>query len=442
MHRRDIVIMNQKELKRVSVINKVIDEVITQVKASEILSLSTRQVRRIEGRVLKEGDTGIIHRSRGKQSPRAFPENIKDKVIKLCKTKYEGFNPTLASEKLFEINKISLSRETLRGWFKEENIPYDIRKKRPHRNWRERKHHYGEMEQVDGSHHDWFEGRCPECVLMGYIDDARSRVFAEFHEYEGTFPFMDSFKKYAKKYGLPHNIYIDRHPTYKSTKRPSIEDELNNREPQSQVQRALGELGVDITFAHSAQAKGRIERLFRTFQDRLIKEMRLKGIKSVEEGNKFLKYYLPIYNKRFSVEPIEKGDLHRSLPKNIELDKILCIKTERGLNNDSTVAHDKKLYHILDKTHTKKVMVEERINGKMLITHKGKGLKYKEITQRPVKEEKPKYIFETVRKERYRPPLDHPFKGPMFRARYPQISTYSQKEKVDQKEKELLLVTN
>ncbi len=436
MQGRDIIKMSQKELRRLNVIHKVIDEVIAQIKAAELLKLSTRQIRRIEERIAKEGDKGIIHRSRGRPSPRALPSELKSRTLTLCKTKYEGFNPTLASEKLFEINKIKISRETLRGWFKEKGILYATRKKRPHRNWRERKHHYGEMEQVDGSHHPWFEGRAPDCVLIGYIDDAKSRVYAEFHEYEGTLPFMASFKGYAKRYGLPQNVYIDRHPTYKSTKKPTIEDELNNREPESQVQRALHELGVDVTFAHSAPAKGRIERLFRTFQDRLVKEMRLRGIKSVKEGNKFLRYYLPIYNRRFMVEPIEQGDLHRAIPKNIDLDKILCIKTPRGLNNDSTVAHNKKLYHILDKVHTKKVMVEERINGRMLITYQGEKLKYKEITRRPARKEvKKPYIFKI--KKVATPAASHPWRG--YKGRYPHINTYSQKEKGAQKEKGRLL---
>ena len=438
MQERDIIAMSQKELKRLNVIHKVIDEVIAQVKASEILGLSTRQVRRIEGRVLEEGDKGIVHRSRGNPSSRSFQEAVKDKTIKLCKTKYEGFGPTLASEKLFEINKIKLSRETLRGWFKDEGMLYGTRKKRPHRNWRERKHHYGEMEQADGSHHRWFENRGPECVLMGYIDDANSRVFAEFHEYEGTFPFMASFKNYAKKYGLPQKLYLDRHSTYKSSKKPSIEDELNNREPQSQVQRALDELGVDVIFARSAPAKGRIERLFRTFQDRVIKEMRLRGIKSVEDGNKFLKDYLPVFNKRFSVEALENGNLHRPVSKSTDLDKSLCIKTQRCLNKDSTVAHDKKLYHVLDKVHTEKVMVEERINGRMFITYKGKPLKYRQITRRPAKKE-PKKLYAFKIKKVWHPPMDHPLKGAFFKRRYPQGYTYPQKEKGNQKEKELLL---
>jgi transposase len=437
MQEGDIITMSQKELRRLNVIHKVIDNVITQVKAAELLNLSTKQVRRIEGRVTEEGDEGIIHKSRGRSSPRAFPDKRKRKALALCETKYEGFGPTLASEKLFEIDKIKISRETLRGWFKEKGIIYTARKKRPHRNWRERKHLYGEMEQVDGSHHDWFEGRGPECVLMGYIDDANSRVYAEFHDYEGTLPFMASFKNYVKKYGLPQNVYIDRHPTYKSTKESTIEDELHNREPMSQVQRALHELEVDITFAHSAPAKGRIERLFRTFQDRLVKEMRLRGIKSVKEANKFLKYYLPIYNKRFMVEPIEQGDLHTPLPKDIDLDRILCKKTKRGLNKDSTVAHDKKLYHVPDKVYAKKVMVEERTDGKLYIMHCDNALKYKEITSRPARKEiKKPYVFKLKRV--HIPPKDHPWRKFKINS-YPQSYTYSQKEKVAQKEKELLL---
>lgn len=412
MQERDIITMSQKELKRLHLIHKVIDKTITQIEAAKLLDLSTRQVRRIEDRVIEEGDKGIIHKSRGHPSPNSIPEDIKAKAIALCKARYEGFSPTLAAEKLFEINKIKISRETLRGWFKQKAIPYKTRKKRPHRNWRERKRRFGEMIQIDGSHHKWFEERGPERVLMGYIDDANNNVFARFYDTEGTLPFMDSFKRYIKRYGLPQSVYIDRHSAYKAKNKPTIEDELNNREPQSQVQRALKELEVELIYAYSAPAKGRIERLFRTFQDRLIKEMRLKGIKSVKEGNKFLACYLPIHNKRFKVEALEKGDLHRPLLKNIDPDKILCIKTERGLNNDSTVAHNKKLYHILDKTHATKVMVEERTDGIMLITHNGNSLRYRQITQRPAKiaQFKP---FAIKSRKIWRPPVGHPWKQPM-----------------------------
>ena len=440
MHGEDIIMMRQEELKRLHLIRQVIEKALTQVEAGNLLSLSARQIRRIAKRVIKEGDKGVIHKSRGRPSPNVIEESIKAKALRLCKTRYEGFSPTLAAEKLFEINGIELSRETLRGWFKQNDIPYQTRKKRPHRNWRERKHRFGEMEQVDGSHHDWFEDRGPKCVLMGYIDDADNNVFARFYNSEGTFPFMDSFKRYARKYGLPQSVYMDRHPAYKvNNGQPSIEDQLNNREPESQVQRALGELGVEPIFAYSPQAKGRIERLFRTFQDRLVKEMRLKGVKSVEEGNKFLKNYLPAYNRRFKVEALEKGDLHRPLPRNINLDKILCRKTEHGLNNDSTIVHDKKLYHVLSRICGRKVMVEERINGRLLITYKGKELKYRQITQRPVKKAEPVKQQVHIATKAHKPAMDHPWKKLMLN-KYPHINSYSQREKGSQKEKELLLV--
>ncbi len=189
----------------------------------------------------------------------------------------------------------------------------------------------------------------------------------------------------------------------------------------------MKELGVDVTHAYSPQAKGRVERLFRTLQNRLIKEMRLIGIKTIGNANKFLEYYLPIHNKRFSFKAIEDGDLHRELPKGIDLDRILCIKTKRGLRNDWTVSHDKKLYQVIDHVRTKFVIVEERIDGSIVITYKGTALKYREISERPVRENKPdkKYIFKP--KKIYRPPADHPWRK--FKIR-PQISPYQQMEKV------------
>src|SRR4030042_1592297 len=266
----------------------------------------------------------------------------------------KGLRQGGASEKLLERDRIQISDETLRGWLIEAGDWQRIRKKRKHRQWRERKHHYGEMVQMDGSHHEWFEGRGPECVLMGYIDDATGEVFGRFYGYEGTMPAMESFKLYIRKRGLPLKVYLDKHSTYKSTAKPSIQDELNGAEPLSEFERALKELGVEVSHAHSPQAKGRIERLFRTFQDRALKEMRLRGIGTIEEGNQFLGEYLPLYNKRFSVCPREKEDFHRPLAKGLDLDAILCIKPERALRNDFTVAHNRKLYQVKDAIHAPK----------------------------------------------------------------------------------------
>ena len=416
----DILTMSQKELKRLHIIRKAIDKRIKQREAAEVLELSQRQIRRLVKRVREESDKGIIHRLRGTKSHRAIAERIKSKALSLCRGIYAGFNPTFASEKLFERNKIKIGRETLRQWFIAENIPYEKRKARPHRRWRPRKAYCGEMIQMDGSHHDWFEGRRPACVLMGYIDDATSRVYARFYEYEGTMPAMSSFKLYALKYGLPQSVYLDRHPTYKGSKKPTIEDELMNREALSQFGRALNELGVDLIHAQSAPAKGRVERLFKTFQDRLIKEMRLRGIKNIVEGNEFLKTYLPVFNKRFNVVPLENADLHRPLPKGIELDKILSVKTPHSLRNDFTVAHEGKLYQVEDNIRAKEVVVEERINGSLLITYKGRALRYKQIAARPKKiEEKPKKPDTSVKKEPYLIPQDHPWKRFRLPGSYP-----------------------
>lgn len=419
--------MSQGECQRLHIVRKAIDKELTQVEVAKILDLSYRQIKRMIKRVREEGDTGISHKLRGKESNRAIAVKIKEKALKLYKEKYSDFGPLLASEKLSEIDKVKVKDDVLRNWLIEAGLWQLSRKQRKHRQWRERKHRLGEMIQIDGSHHDWFEGRGSECVLMGFIDDATNHVYARFYEYEGTLPAMDSFKRYAKKYGLPHSVYLDRHLTYKSPAKQTIEDELKNIEHLSQFQRALKELIVRIIYANSPQAKGRIERLFKTFQDRLIKEMRLRGIKSIPEANKFLRYYLPIFNKRFGVEAIEEGDLHRAVTSDINLDTILCIRTPRSLKNDFTIAHDKKLYQILDDITTKKVTVAERISGRMLITYKGKELKYKEISQRPVKKSsKPPKV---KARRAYIPAKDHPWRKFKIK-KYSREQIYLQKEKI------------
>ena len=385
---KDIIAMTQGELKRLHVIRKALDKSITQAEAAGIIGVCLRQAQRIVKAVKVEGDKGVIHKSRGQSSNRALPDKIKDKALKLYKEKYYDFGPTLGSEKLFEIDKIKINDETLRRWLLQAGISYKKRKARPHRQWRERKHSFGEMIQMDGSHHDWFEGRGPECVLMGYIDDATGKPFGRFYSYEGTLPAMGGLKRYIEKFGIPVSVYLDKHPTYKSTKKQTIEDELNNLEPLSQFERACEELGIRVIHADSPQAKGRIERLFKTFQNRLIKEMRLKGIKSIEEANKFLTHYLPAYARRFAVQPVNNTNLHRPITKNVDLNAVFCVKIIRVLRNDFTVAYNRKLYQIEDNLNAEKVMVEERVNGSIHISHKNKDLKFKEITTRPKKQQK------------------------------------------------------
>lgn len=375
MAEEDIIMARQGELRRLHVVRKVLERVIKQVEAAEILSLSSRQMRRIVKRVRVEGDKGIAHKSRGRPSNRRIPDKIRDKVIQLYRRQYTDFGPTLASEKLFERDGIRVNDETLRMWLVGTGDWRKSRRHRRHRQWRERKHHEGEMVQMDGSHHDWFEGRGPGCVLMGYIDDATGRVFGRFYDYEGTIPAMGSFKRYIRKYGLPLSVYLDRYKTYKSTAKPTLEDELNDQEPLSDFERALRELGVEVVHANSPQAKGRIERLFGTLQDRLVKEMRLRGIRTLEEANIFLEEYLPIYNRRFSVPPKERDNLHRPFGRGLDLDAILCKKTERTLRNDFTVTHNSRLYQVAQAIQASKVIVQDRIDGSVRIYYKDRALR-------------------------------------------------------------------
>jgi transposase len=405
-----MIIMSQKESNRLYVIRQTIDKAITQDQAAEILGLTDRQVRRIARSVRREGNAGICHKSRGKRSHNRIADKIKDKATALCRDTYKKFGPTHASEKLLKIHKIKISDETLRGWFQEEDIPYKVRKKRPHRQWRPRKEYRGEMVQMDGSHHDWFEGRGPWCVLMGYVDDATGTVYARFYEYEGTLPAMDGFKRYIRLYGLPQSVYLDRHSTYKVTAKQTIEEELNDIQPMSHFEKSMATLIVEVIHAYSPQAKGRVERLFGTFQDRVVKEMRLAGVTNIAEGNAFLDAYLPEFNRMFAKEATQQADFHRPVVNKRALDTILSIKTDRSLRNDFTIAHNKKLYQIKSNIRAKKLTVEERTDGTMRITHNGQQLKYQEILARPVRSEK------TVEKPRpvrvWTPSEAHPWKSP------------------------------
>lgn len=416
MRDKDIIKMNIKELKRLHVINKVLEKQMTQVEAAEILNLTARQVRRIVKRVRKEGQTGIIHKSRNKSSNRTYPLSLKKTVLKLYKDNYMGFGPLLASEKLAEINNIKISDETLRSWLLDVDYWKKSRKKKEHRKWRERKEHFGEMLLLDGSHHDWLEGRGEKLVLMGYIDDATSKVYGQFYDYEGTLPVLHSLKKYIKKYGIPIKIYLDKHTTYRSPKKLTIEEELKGLKAQSQFERACEELGIEVIHANSPQAKGRIERLFGVLQDRLVKEMRLAGISNKEQANKFLDTYFPEYIKKFSVSPAKKEDFHMLVPDYINLDQILCIKKERRLRNDNTISFNGSLYLIENRLTTKTVIVEQRTDKSMHLNSNGKYLNYRQIEPQP-KANLVKPVIQAERKP-YIPPTNHPWRSSLTDKKY------------------------
>lgn len=409
MAEKDMITMSREEARRLHVIHQILDKRVTQAEAAGLIGLSGRQLRRLVKRIRQDGDAGICHRSRGKASNRRIDERVRKSALRLYRERYRDFNVTHAAEQLSERHRIVISRETFRLWLTAADIPYRKRRVRTHRRWRERRACFGELVQIDGSHHDWFEGRGPVCVFMGYIDDATGTVSGCFYAYEGTIPAMDSMKRYIKRYGIPHSVYLDKHSTYKSSAVPTIEEQLNDQRPLSHFEKSLAALGVEVIHANSPQAKGRVERLFRTLQDRLVKEMRLNGISGVDGANEFLKTFLPKYNRKFKKPAASKADMHRPAPHTRELDGILCIQEERTVRNDFTVIHNGKLYQIEKLTRARKVVVETRLDGTLHLTHNGQDLAFREITAAPAKKTPPP-IPATPAKDRWIPPVGHPWR--------------------------------
>ena len=405
---KDMIVMSVGEIRRLKAVQSAMDGHITQVTAAGMLGLSGRQVRRLVKVIREEGEKGIIHGLRGRPSNRRIAEEVRQEVLSLYGERYPDFGPTLAAEKLLEREGIRISDETLRKWLIGAGLWKKRRKRWISRQLRKRKECFGQMVQLDGSHHDWLEGRGPKLVLMGYIDDATNTVYGRFYDYEGTLPALDSFKRYVEKYGLPLSVYLDCHTTYKSPKKDTEWDAALGRESLSQFERAMKEFGVEVIHALSPQAKGRIERLFGVLQDRLVKEMRLRGIRTKEEANAFLEEYLPRYNERFTVCPAEETDLHVKLPASLDLDEYLCIKTERTVKNDNTVVLNGRWYQLEDQGG-KKAVLQERLDGSLRILSKGVSLKYRAIIDRPKKQEAPKTVARTFRQPS-KPAKDHPWR--------------------------------
>ncbi|HOU36827.1 MAG TPA: ISNCY family transposase [Candidatus Omnitrophota bacterium] len=378
---KDIFMMTRQEIQRYQIICKILDHEINQQEASEILRLSDRQIRRIVHRVKVSGESGVVHRLRGRRGNRGIEEELKQKVLRIYRARYKGFGPMLASEKLLERDGLKINDETLRLWLIEEAL-WQVKKRRVRKSlsWRERKAHVGEMVQMDGSHHAWLEDRGPKLVLMGYIDDATGRFYGKFYGYEGTVPAIDSLKSYINRYGIPKSIYLDRHSTYKVNKVEYYKDwPFRDKEELTQFGRCCHQLGIELIYANSPQAKGRIERIFETLQDRLTKELRLAQASTCQEANEVLERYLDSFNSKFEVAAKRSGNLHRQPDKRMLLDEIMSIQTQRPLRNDRTIVHNKRWYQVLTRTRAENVVVYEYLNGRMAIKHGANRLEYKSI---------------------------------------------------------------
>jgi len=409
--------MKPGEIKRLHLIGQALEGKISQKQAAEVAGLGVRQMRRLMKRVKEEGERGILHQRRGKPSNRRIADQTKERILRLFEKHYADYGPTLASEKLQERHQVVVHPETLRLWLRQARLPYKQRRARPHRQWRQRRSCFGQMVQMDGSHHDWLEGRGPNLVLMGYIDDATNTVEARFYDREGTVPALDSFRRWVKRYALPCSVYLDKHATYRSSQAPSVEEQLAGREQsQSQFQRAMNELGVEVIYAHSPAAKGRVERLFQTLQDRLVKELRLARAATLRQANQVLDSYLPLYNQRFRVPAAEPTDLHRRMPPGLDLNRVLCLKTQRRLNADSTVQYEGRVYLVQDRIKAQTVTVLQHLDGSIQLHCHNRSLSYRPVPCRPAKPQ-PAVRPSLAKSTRHRPPTGHPWRGSYKRLR-------------------------
>ena len=343
------IIMSIKETERIAILEKLKEKQLTQKQAGVLLRLSIRQVRRVRARYTKEGKAGLVHKGRGRISNRAIAQEEKNKAITLIKTYYPDFKPTFAHEKLIQHHQVQFGVDTLRKEMIQQGLWKPKKRKLINIHpYRERRACFGEMIQLDGSPHAWFEKRCAPCTLVIFIDDATSRVVdGMFVEYEGTFPLFAATEHYLNVYGKPLSFYVDKHSTFKINRQASIEEELKDTMAQSQFARAMEDLQITLIFAHSPQAKGRVERLFETLQDRLVKEMRLLHITTKQEGTKYLRtVYIPLHNKKFAVAPREKGNLHRPVLGTDDLFQIFTIQSKRIVSKDLTVQYKNIRYQL------------------------------------------------------------------------------------------------
>jgi transposase len=349
-------LMSTKELRVASTIVRLLKGDITNAMAAEMLRVTKRTVRRMKGKVRLHGQSALAHGSRGKPGNRSLDGRVKEKLECLLLEKYPDFGPTLATEKLFLDHAIDLDPKTVRTTMMALGLwKGRARKTVEYRAWRLRRAMYGALVQYDGSYHAWLEDRWTgpdgthELCLLLAIDDATGIVTqAYFAPHEGLLPTLKFWLKYAIRHGLPHALYVDRFSTYKLNMKLAAE----NEDTKTQFGMAMKKLGVEIIFAHSPQAKGRVERVFGTLQDRLVKELRLAGISDPEEANVFIaEKFLPAFNASFGVPPREEGDMHRALTKEeaAQYETIFCREDERTVCADFTVSHE-AIWYQLEKT--------------------------------------------------------------------------------------------
>ena len=396
----DRLIMRKKERERKVILSGYEEGRYTLVEAAERMEVSYRQAKRIWYRYHKENDAGLIHKSRGKPSTRAFDKNVKKIILRLYQEKYNDFGATFAAEKLAEDDNYILSRETLRQWLKSANLWIARRKRKSYRQYRERRACFGELLQIDGSIHRWFGSEIEHACLLNIVDDATGKTFALLDEGETTLVLLKALKQWIELYGVPEAVYVDLKSVYVSPSglKSNTEEEGNKKQDSWSVfEQVCKRLNIKIIKAYSAQAKGRVERKHGVFQDRFVKELQLKNIKNIPEANEYLvKTFLNNINKKFAIVPKDNKDRHRDVTPYGDLDQIFCWEYQRTVKNDWTLRFKNKHYQ-LDKNQPllirpkQHIIIHEHLDSNISLWLKGQSISFKLLEQyiKPIVKSKP-----------------------------------------------------
>jgi transposase len=418
--------MSKRELGRVEVLARVRSKQLRVVDASRLLCVSYRQGKRLWKRYREEGAAGLQHRSAGRSSNRAHDEKFRHKVLRRVREKYGGavgerFGPTLAAEHLASEDGLKMHAETLRRWMLTEGLWSRERKRRRHLLRRERKEHFGEMVQMDGSFHPWLEERGPRGCLMDLVDDATSTTWAQLGEQETIWAVADALRAWIERYGVPQSVYVDWKNLYKRAATPK--EQLRGEEPVTQFGRMCAKLGIAVIAASSPQAKGRVERQHGTHQDRLVKKLRRKQIASHQAANVYLRTeYLVEHNGRFARAAAKAEDYHRRAPRAAELDRIFRLENQRTISNDGVLRYHNRWFQLaqsrLGAPAQDKVLVCEGRHGNIAIEYRGRALRWQEIPApgqpleieregagKPAREAKPPRV-----QRKWVPPSNHPWR--------------------------------
>jgi hypothetical protein len=386
--------------------------------AAELMGMSYRQAKRVWKRFQSGGAAALKHGNAGRKSNRARPAKERTKILKLVREKYSGdekrrFGPTLACEHLASEDQQQVHPETLRRWMLAEGLWTKVRKPKAHRSRRERRAHFGELVQLDGSFHAWYEG-APQACLMNMVDDATSTVEAYLGDQETIWAAVHVLRQWIGKYGVPLALYTDWKNVY--MRAPTEKEQLHGQVPVTQFGRMCQKLGIKIIAANSPQAKGRVERGNGTHQDRLVKKMGRKKIRTHAEANRFVQEeYLADHNARFARDAAEPQDYHRTAPSARELEQVFCLETERSISNDWVVRYDRRYFQLERSSdyppRQAKVTVWEWEDGRVEIRYKGKARQHREIeAPQPPAPAPIRTNAKPPRKSSWKPPASHPWK--------------------------------